>query len=54
MARKQAVISTKSFEARVAAYPETMSGYERESLVAEAIPAERRKRSKTKKKRKRK
>ena len=43
MARKKAVIPPKVFAARVAAYPETMSGYERESLAAEATVAERRK-----------
>jgi len=49
MARKKAVIPPGVFAARVAAYPETMSGYERESLAAEAILAERRKKAKIKK-----
>jgi hypothetical protein len=53
MARKKAVIPPKVFAARVAAYPETMAGYERESLAAEATVAERRKNTKTKNKRKR-
>ena len=46
MARKKAGIPTKSYAARIAAYPETMSGYERESLAAEAILEERRKQAK--------
>jgi len=54
MARKKAVIPPGVFAARVAAYPETMSGYERESLAAEATVAERRKNTKIKNKRKRK
>ena len=53
MARKKAEIPTKSYAARIAAYPETMSGHERESLAAEAIVAERRKQTKVKNKRKR-
>src|SRR5580692_213187 len=38
---------------QIAAYPETMSGHERESLAAEATLAERRKPAKIKNKRKR-
>ena len=53
MARKKAEIPTKSYAARIAAYPETMSGHERESLAAEATLAERRKQAKIKNKRKR-
>ena len=53
MARKKAEIPTKSYAARIAAYPETMSGYEWESLAAEAILAERREQAKIKNKRKR-
>jgi hypothetical protein len=53
MARKKAEIPTKSYAARIAAYPETRSGYEWESLAAEAILAERRKQAKIKNKRKR-
>jgi hypothetical protein len=53
MARKKAEIPTKSYAARIAAYPETMSGCERESLAAQAILAERRKKAKIKNKRKR-
>jgi|HubBroStandDraft_4_1064222.scaffolds.fasta_scaffold27106_4 hypothetical protein len=53
MARKKAEIPTKSYAARIAAYPETMSGHERESLAAEATLAERRKPAKIKNKRKR-
>jgi hypothetical protein len=50
---KEAEIPTKSYAARIAAYPETMSGYEWESLAAEAILAERREQAKIKNKRKR-
>ena len=53
MARKKAEIPTKSYAARIAAYPETMSGYERESRAAEATVAEWRKNTKIKNKRKR-
>jgi hypothetical protein len=35
MARNKAEIPTKSYAVRIAAYPETMSGYERESLAAD-------------------
>jgi hypothetical protein len=53
MARKKAVQPAKSYAARIAEYPESMSQYERESLAAEAILAERRKESNLKRKRKR-
>lgn len=52
MARKKAVQPAKSYAARIAEYPDSMSQYERESLAAEAILAERRKESKLKRKRK--
>jgi hypothetical protein len=51
MARKKAVRRTKPFGTRVEDYPETLSGYERESLAAEALLAWERRKQKNKVKR---
>jgi len=52
MARKKAVRRTKPFGTRVEDYPERMSGYERESLAAEALLAWERRKNLKKKRRK--
>jgi hypothetical protein len=54
LAKKKTIRRAQPFGSRVEDYPETMSGYKRESLAAEAFLAwEKRKKKKAKRRKKR-